>query len=158
MLVFSGVFLRFPVIRCFPVFLVTGQGGHFSKHEPTHAILAHFVLRKFILQIRLCSHPVGLDVWFLVRLFVYFHCSCVRTGKALARLHRCTGSPELSLVAYAISTIILRAGANIFLGCSEIQSEILIFDITPHSFWQTPQCFDAYVSRNWSQLMRLRYL
>ena len=34
----------------------------------------------------MCSHPVGLDVWFLVRPFVYFHISGVRTAKALARL------------------------------------------------------------------------
>ena len=29
------------------------------------------------------SHPVGLDVWFCVGPFVYFHTSCVRTAKAL---------------------------------------------------------------------------
>ena len=55
-------------------------------YEPTHEILALFVLRKFILQIRMRSHPVGLDVWFLVWPFVYFHSSCVRTAKAMARL------------------------------------------------------------------------
>ena len=31
-------------------------------YEPTQDILALFVLRKFILQIRIRSHPVGLDV------------------------------------------------------------------------------------------------
>ena len=35
-----------------------------------------FVLRKLILHTRIRSHPVGLDVWFLVRPFVYFHTSC----------------------------------------------------------------------------------
>ena len=45
-----------------------------------------FILRKLILQTRMRSHPVELDVWPLVRLFVYFHTSCVRTAKALARL------------------------------------------------------------------------
>ena len=30
--------------------------------EPTHEIMVVFVLRKFILQMRMCSHPVGLDV------------------------------------------------------------------------------------------------
>ena len=34
--------------------------------EPTHEILALFVLRKFILQIRMRSHSVRLDVRFLV--------------------------------------------------------------------------------------------
>ena len=44
--------------------------------------------------------------------FVYVHSSCVRTAKALARLRGCAGSPESSLVAYAISTIISWAGSN----------------------------------------------
>ena len=34
-----------------------------------------FVLRKLILQTRMRSHPVGLDVWFLAGPFVYFHTS-----------------------------------------------------------------------------------
>ena len=42
---------------------------------------------------------MGLHVWVLVRPFVYFHTLCVRTAKALA-------TPEPSLFAYAISTII----------------------------------------------------
>ena len=37
---------------------------------------------------------------------------CVRTAKALARLRRCAVSPEPSLFAYAISTIISWAGSN----------------------------------------------
>ena len=39
-------------------------------------------------------------------IIIYFHTSCVRTAKALARLCGCAGSPELSLVAYVMSTII----------------------------------------------------
>ena len=65
-----------------------------------------FVLRKLILQTRMRGHPVWLDVWFLVGSFVYIHTSCVRTAKALARLRACAGSPEPSLVAYVISTMI----------------------------------------------------
>ena len=92
-------------------------------------IMALFVLRKLILQTRMRSHPVGLDVcvlvgpfvpefwsdasshsvgldvWFLVGPFV-FHTSCVRKAKALARLCECAGSPSPSLVTYVISTII----------------------------------------------------
>ena len=79
--------------------------------EPTHEILAHFVLRKFILQTRMCRHPVGLDVWFLVGPIVYFHTLCVRTAKDLVRVCSCAGSPEPSLVAYVISTIISWAGS-----------------------------------------------
>ena len=45
-------------------------------------------MRKLVLQLLMCSHLVGLDVWFLVGPFVYFHISCVRTTKALARLRR----------------------------------------------------------------------
>ena len=37
--------------------------------------------------------------------FVYFHTLCVRTAKALATLRKCAFSPEPSLFAYAISTI-----------------------------------------------------
>ena len=46
------------------------------------------------------------------RSFVYFHTYCVWTEKALVRLRRCAGSPEPSLVACVISTIILWAGTN----------------------------------------------
>ena len=60
------------------------------------------------------SHPVGLDVWILVWPFVYFHTSCLRTAKALARPPRRAGSPEPSLVAYMISTTISWAGSFIF--------------------------------------------
>ena len=69
-----------------------------------------FVLRKLILQTRMRSHPVGLNVWFLVGPSIYFHTSCVRTAKALVRLRRCAGSPKPSQVAYVISTIISCAG------------------------------------------------
>ena len=40
------------------------NGTKKRKNEPTHEILALFVLRKFILQIRMRNHPVRLDVWF----------------------------------------------------------------------------------------------
>ena len=48
---------------------------------------------------------------FLVGPIVYFHTSCVRTAKALARLRRCAGSSEPSLVAYVISTVISWDGS-----------------------------------------------
>ena len=62
------------------------------------------------------SHPMGLDVWFLVGPFFYFPTSCVQTPKALARLSRCTGSPEPSLVAYVKNTIISWAGSFALVG------------------------------------------
>ena len=77
-----------------------------TRYEPCHDIMFFFVLHTLMFQTRMLSHPVGLDVWFLVRPFIYFHNLCVRTAKALARLCICAGSPEPSLVAYMISTII----------------------------------------------------
>ena len=41
-----------------PCFALTA----FIPYEPAHEITAHFVLRKLILQTRMRSHPVGLDV------------------------------------------------------------------------------------------------
>ena len=76
-------------------------------------IMVLFVLHKLILQTRIRSYRVGLDVWFLVGPFVFFHTSCLRTAKALARLRGCTDSPEPSLVAYVISTIISWAALNV---------------------------------------------
>ena len=73
-----------------------------------------FILRKLILQTRMRSHPVGLDVWFLIGPFVYFHTSWRQTAKALARQCWCTGLPEILLVAYVISTIISWAGWLVF--------------------------------------------
>ena len=53
---------------------------------------------------------LGLHIWMFVRPFIYVHTLCVRTAKALARLR---GSPEPSLFASAISTIISWAGSII---------------------------------------------
>ena len=94
-----------------------------SSFEPIHEIMALFVLRKLILQMRMRSHPVGLDVLLLVVPFVYFHTSCVRTAK-VARLRECAGSPEPSLVAYVISTIIPLAGSFYILGTSMLWNRV----------------------------------
>ena len=83
-------------------FTINWSNKSHSLFEPSHEI----VLRKLILQTRMRSHLVGLYVWFLVGPFVFFHTSCVRTAKALARLRGCAGSQEPSLVAYVKSTII----------------------------------------------------
>ena len=78
---------------------------------PSHEIMVLFILHKLIFETCMRSHPMGLHVWFLAGHFVYFYTSCVRTAKALARLRRCVGSPEPSLVTYVISTIISWAGS-----------------------------------------------
>ena len=70
------------------------------------------ILRKLILQMRMRSHPVGLEVWFLVGPFFYLHAACVWTAKTLTRLRGCAGSSEPLLVAYVTSTIISWAGSN----------------------------------------------
>ena len=90
-------------------FMITLPLSWYNWNEPSCEIMVLFVLHKFILQTGMYSHLVGLDVWFLVVPFVYFHTSCVRTAKALVRLHRLA---EPSLVAYVISTIISWAGSN----------------------------------------------
>ena len=79
------------------------------------------------LQTHMCRHPVGLDVWYFVGHIVYFHTLCVRTAKALARLH----SPEPSLVAYMISTII----TGWLISCSSFQwhCSMSIYDLTKTS-------------------------
>ena len=61
-----------------------------------------FDLRKLILQTGMRSHPVRLDVWFLVGPIIYFHTLWVRTAKGLASLCGCAGSPEPSLDACVI--------------------------------------------------------
>ena len=81
-----------------------------SPNERAHEIMALFILH--ILQMCMPSHPVGLDLWFLIGLFIYLHISCVWTLKALSRLRECAGSPEPSLVPYVISNIITWAGSN----------------------------------------------
>ena len=77
-------------------------------------IMALFVLHNLILQTHMRSHPMGLDIWFFVGPFAYFHTSCERTAKALVRQRGCAGLPEPSLVAYVISTIISWAGSYLF--------------------------------------------
>ena len=98
-------------------------------NEPAHEIMVLFVLRKLILQTRMRSHPTGLDVPFLVGPFVHFHTSCVRTAKALVRLRGCAGSPEPSLVAYVISTIISWAGSNYHCTGSQYFLNIIIDNV-----------------------------
>ena len=53
-------------------------------------------------------------IWLLVGPFVYFRTLCEGTAKSLGRLRGCAGSPEPSLVAYVISTIISCTGSNEF--------------------------------------------
>ena len=83
-----------------------------DEEQMNQLIMVLFVHHKLILQTHMRSNTMGLDVWFFVGPFVYFHTSCVRTAKALVRQHGCAGSPEPLVVAYMISTIISWAGSN----------------------------------------------
>ena len=49
------------------------HGSRLHVFEPSHEIIALLVLPKLILQMRMRSHPMGLDVWLLVGPFIYFH-------------------------------------------------------------------------------------
>ena len=39
-----------------------GRFAYDSSNEPSHEIMVLFILRKLILQMRMRSHPMGLDV------------------------------------------------------------------------------------------------
>ena len=121
------------------------------KYEPCHEIMALFILRKFVLQTRMRSYPVGLDARFFIGPFVYFHTSCVRTAKALARLRRCAGSPKPSLVTYVISTIISWAGSYIllFLGLYHHSSEIAYCKFPKYSDTQKICCNHSKIWTMW---------
>ena len=104
-----------------------------------HETMVLFVFRKLILQTRMCSQPMGLDVWFLVGPFVYFHTSCVRTAKALARLRRCAGSPEPcdkyhNLMSWLIWKKNLTANKKVLM-ISDNPSVIHLFLILRPRFW-----------------------
>ena len=73
--------------------------------EPAQEIMALFVLRTHSLNAH-AQPSSGARCLIFGRTFRLLHTSCVRTAKALARLRGCAESPEPSLVAYLISTII----------------------------------------------------
>ena len=50
------------------------------------------------------SHSDGPGIWLSVWRFLLTHCLYERAAEVLARLRGCAGSPEPSLLAYAIST------------------------------------------------------
>ena len=120
-----------------------------TEIEPTHEIMALFVLRKLILQTCMRGHPVGLDVWFLVEPFVYFHTLCVRTANALARLRGCAGSSQPSLVAYVISTIISCAGSiNDSSARESATEETLSFGLVRFLFYRPSTHFRSFRARS----------
>ena len=47
-----------------------------TTFEPSHEIMVLFILRK-LLFFQTRSHPVGLDVWFVIRSYIY-HYGCIK--------------------------------------------------------------------------------
>ena len=83
---------------------------HFRPIEPAHEIMALFILCKLILQTRMCSHPMGLDVWFFGRtlcLIPYFMCANSEGSGGTAR-----ACLILRWSPMWLSTIISRAGST----------------------------------------------
>ena len=58
------------------------------------------------------SHSERPGIWLSVWRFLLTHCMYERAAEVLARLRRCAGSPEPSLLAYAISTKFAWRGPN----------------------------------------------
>ena len=78
-------------------------------NEPSHDFMVLFVLRKLIFQTRMRSHPVGLDVWFLVGPIVY---SLLHVCEQRRLWWDCTDAQTRLSIRYVISTISSWAGSN----------------------------------------------
>ena len=72
--------------------------------EPREANLCLRAFRHDKFQLRMPSHSEGPGIWLSVWMLLLTHCLYERAAKVLARLRGCAGSPEPSLLAYAIST------------------------------------------------------
>ena len=68
---------------------------------------ANLCLRAFRhdkFYLRMSSHSEGSGIWLSIWRFLLIQCLYERAAEVLARLRGCAGSPEPSLLAYAIST------------------------------------------------------
>ena len=84
---FSDFVIIFKSLLVYETLFLSIRGQKFTI-EPFHEIMVFFVLRKLILQTRLRSHPVGLDVWFFV--LPYFMCA---NREGSGETGGCAGSP-----------------------------------------------------------------
>ena len=64
------------------------------------------------------SHSAGPGIWLSVWRFLSTHCLYEQAAEVLARMRGCAGSPEPSLLAYAISTKFAWRCPNILFYCS----------------------------------------
>ena len=67
--------------------------------EPRQANLCLWAFRHDKFQLRMPSHSEGPGIWLSVSRFLLIHSLYERAAKVLARLRRCAGSPEPSLLA-----------------------------------------------------------
>ena len=83
-------------------------------YEPRQANLCLRAFRHDKFYLRMPSHSDEPGIWLSVWRFLLTHCLYERAAEVLARLRGCAGSPEPSLLAYAISTkFALRGPYNI---------------------------------------------
>ena len=113
---------------CLAKLLYGPQNNHNTTpliFEPCHEIMVLSVLCKLILQTHMRSHPVALDVLICgrtLRVLPYLMCA----NSEGSRLCRWAGSPEPSLVAHVISTMIsflLIKNYNRYRLCSWVTSK-----------------------------------
>ena len=67
--------------------------------EPRQANLCLRAFRHDKFQLHMPSHSEGPGIWLSVRRFLLSYCLYERAAEVLARLRKCAGSPEPSLLA-----------------------------------------------------------
>ena len=113
--------------------------------EPAHEIMVLFVFHKRILQTPMHSHPGGLDVYFWSdpsSTSILHMCEQQRLWRD------CAGSPETSLVAYVISTIISWAGSII--GSQQLMVLQCCFSFESHDKTNIMTCAQRRLRSAWA--------
>ena len=78
---------------------ISSMWGCHSLYEPRHMSLCLWAFRHDKFQLRMPSHSEGPEIWLSVWRFLLTPCLFERAANVLARLRRCAGSPEPSLLA-----------------------------------------------------------
>ena len=104
------IFARIPVVHDPDLESVVASSYKLKSIEPCHEIMVFLIPHKLILQKCMQSHPVVLDVWFLVGPFA----SILHVCEQWKLWQDWAGLPEPLLVTYVIRTIISWAGSNTF--------------------------------------------
>ena len=101
-----------------------------SLNEPRQANLCLRAFRNDTFQLRMPSHSEEPGIWLSVWRFLLIHCLYAQATKVLARQRGCAGSPEPSLLAWAISTKFAWCGPNHGEDCSLSKQKSLILTFT----------------------------